>query len=151
MSQLPRLAQRRRGGRAWGAPRRAGMALLVSGALLGPTAVASAAFGSVTTQRAGEAIVAYLPIPTGRQVPVRTAALPADGAATSAFPAVAVSQKTDPLLPPLEASRPDGSIGRVVVVVLLGIVLALWFTLVAVVVRVNFASERRSSKPGTPV
>lgn len=93
--------------------------------------------GSATTDAAGVASLDYEPTWTGRQSLVASATNAAGttlGSATASFVAAGA---THPLAGSAEAVRPDGTIGRVVVGVLLAIVALLWIVLVAVVVRVR--------------
>lgn len=99
--------------------------------------------GTATTNAAGVATLTYRPTWTGRQALVATAVNAAGttlAAATTSFSATSASR---PLAGTLEAVRPDGTIGQATAGVLLTIVVVLWVTLIAVVVRVNLGLSLR--------
>jgi len=93
--------------------------------------------GSATTNAAGEAILTYRPTWTGGQALVATATSSAGTTIASAATTFSATSATHPFAGTVQAVRPDGTIGRAVVGVLLAIVAALWIALIAVVVRVN--------------
>jgi hypothetical protein len=93
--------------------------------------------GSAKTDASGSAHFSYEPTWTGAQHLVATAT-GASGStiatATTSFTALAA---VTPLANELQATRPDGGIGKVVVGTLLGIVVVLWIVLMTVLVRVR--------------
>ncbi|MHB1509434.1 MAG: hypothetical protein ACYCST_12265 [Acidimicrobiales bacterium] len=93
--------------------------------------------GSTTTDAKGEAIFTYEPTWTGRQELVASATDAAGTTLASTATSISVARATHGLALATEAVRPDGSIGRVVVAVLLAIVVLLWLVLVTVFVRVH--------------
>ena len=93
--------------------------------------------GSATTDAAGTARLDYDPTFTGRQALVATATDAAGNDLATATTSYTATAAAHPLAQTLEAVRPDGAIGHVVVGVLLGIVALLWIVLVSVVVRVH--------------
>lgn len=108
------------------------------------------ALGSAATDAAGEATLTYRPTWTGSQALVATATSPGGstlGPATASFTALSASH---PFAGTVEASRPDGVIGRWVAGVLLGVLAILWVTLVGVVVRAHLALGSRSGPEGGP-
>lgn len=92
--------------------------------------------GSATTDVNGEAIFTYEPTWTGRQELVGSATNAAGSTLAVATARVVATTATHPLAADTEALRPDGTIGRVVVGVLLATAALLWIVLLAVVVRV---------------
>lgn len=109
------------------------------------------ALGSATTDAAGEATLTYRPTWAGRQALVATATSPRGGTlgpATTSFTALSASH---PFTGSVEASRPDGVIGRWVAGVLLGVLALLWVTLVGLVVRVNLSLGPRPGPEGERV
>jgi hypothetical protein len=94
--------------------------------------------GSRTTNAAGVASLTYQPTWPGRQ---RLVASVTDAAGNAVAPvATTTFVATNPVTSStstLEAVRPDGMIGRVVVVVLLVMLALVWITLTSVVIRVN--------------
>ena len=104
--------------------------------------------GSATTDAAGEATLTYRPTWAGRQAFVATATSPGGstlGPVTTSFTALSA---THPFAGTLEASRPDGVIGRWVAGVLLGALALLWVALIGLVVRVNLALGSRHGPEG---
>ena len=93
--------------------------------------------GSATTDRAGEARLTYRPTFTGRQALVATATGTTGATIAAATTSYSAAAAVHPLAGTAEAVRPDGTIGQVVVGVLLGVVVLLWIVLVSVVVRVH--------------
>jgi hypothetical protein len=93
--------------------------------------------GSATTDRAGEARLTYRPTFTGRQALVATATGTTGATIAAATTSYSAPAAVHPLAGTAEAVRPDGTIGQVVVGVLLGVVVLLWIVLVSVVVRVH--------------
>ena len=93
--------------------------------------------GSATTDRAGEARLTYRPTFTGRQALVATATDTTGATIAAATTTYSAPAAVHPLAGTAEAVRPDGTIGQVVVGVLLGVVVLLWVVLVSVVVRVH--------------
>lgn len=103
------------------------------------------ALGTATTNAAGVATFIYRPTWTGRQALVATAANKAGSTLASATASFAATIASHPFAGTVQAARPDGTIGRVVAGVLLGIVAVLWIALIAVVVRVNLGLVRTRS------
>ena len=97
--------------------------------------------GSARTDAAGEAHLTYDPTFTGRQALVATATDAAGNSLATAAASYTATAAANPLAATAEAVRPDGTIGQVVVGVLLGIVALLWIVLVSVVVRVHRRTE----------
>ena len=93
--------------------------------------------GSATTNPKGEAAFTYEPTWTGRQALVASATNSSGTTLASATTAISVTSATHRSALATEAVRPDGSIGRVVVAVLLAIVVLLWIVLLTVFVRVH--------------
>lgn len=102
-----------------------------------------AELGSAVIGSTGEATFAYQPTWVGQQSFVAKAG--ASGQALSARTTFVAPTASDPAAAGPQAFRPDGSIGRFVVLALLLIVGAVWFTLVASVVRV--ALVMREGRP----
>ncbi|MGC8510821.1 MAG: hypothetical protein ACP5PB_08125 [Acidimicrobiales bacterium] len=92
--------------------------------------------GSTTTNATGVASVVYQPTWSGPQDFVATAVTPS-GTVLATTTLTVQATKTDPFAGSVESLRPDGIIGRWVVVALLTLLLAMWFALLAVVVRVQ--------------
>ncbi len=92
--------------------------------------------GSSTTNAAGVASDVYQPTWSGPQNFVATV-VSTSGAVVATTSLTVQAAKTDPFAGSVESLRPDGLIGRWVVVALLALLLAMWFTLLAVVVRVQ--------------
>jgi hypothetical protein len=92
--------------------------------------------GTATTDARGVATFTYRPTWAGRQelVATVTTAAGTEVGSTTAFTATSA---VHPFAGTVQAARPDGTIGRWVAGVLLGIVASLWVALIAVVVRVN--------------
>lgn len=103
--------------------------------------------GSATTDAAGEATLTYRPTWLGRQALVATATSPRGNTLGSAATSVTALSASHPFAGTVEASRPDGVIGRWVAGTLLAVLAVLWVTLVALVVRVNFGLGR-GPRPG---
>lgn len=97
--------------------------------------------GSATTDAAGEAHLTYDPTFAGRQALVATATDALGNSLATAATSYTATAAANPLAATAEAVRPDGTIGQVVVGVLLGIVALLWIVLVSVVVRVHRRTE----------
>ncbi len=96
--------------------------------------------GRATTDASGVAAFTYQPTWAGPTSFVATAAL---GGSTIAQGTLTASvARTDPFAGPINATRTDGLIGRWAVAVLLALVLAMWITLLALVVRVQQGSPR---------
>ncbi|MHB1785684.1 MAG: hypothetical protein ACYCS7_05970, partial [Acidimicrobiales bacterium] len=93
--------------------------------------------GWATTDDLGVASYTYHPTWTGRQSLVASATNAAGATLASATTSVAAASAAQPFAAGAEAVRPDGTIGRVVVGVLLAILALLWVVLVIVVVRVH--------------
>ncbi len=91
--------------------------------------------GTATTGASGVATVTYEPTWDGPQEFVASAQLPS-GSQLGPATATVSARATTGFVGTVEASRPDGTIGRWVVVGLLTLVGAVWVTLIAVVVRV---------------
>lgn len=83
------------------------------------------------------ATLAYRPTWTARQSFVATASDAAGATLASATASFVATSASHPFAGTVQALRPDGSIGRAVTGVLLGVVALLWIALLAVVVRVN--------------
>lgn len=92
--------------------------------------------GTANTGPTGDATVTYQPTWAGTQRFVATA-VDATGAPLATSALTVQAARTDPFAGPVESLRPDGLIGRWVVVVLLALVISVWITLLAVVVRVQ--------------
>jgi hypothetical protein len=92
--------------------------------------------GSSSTNAAGVASVVYQPTWSGPQNFVATV-VTSSGAVLGSTSLTVQATKTDPFAGSVESLRPDGLIGRWVVVALLTLLLAMWITLLAVVVRVQ--------------
>lgn len=99
--------------------------------------------GSSTTDAAGEAVLTYHPTWTGRQVLVATATSTASTTLASATTTYSAARAAHPFAGTVQAVRPDGTIGRAVVGVLLATVALLWIALISVVVRVNLGLTAR--------
>lgn len=92
--------------------------------------------GTAATGASGVATVTYQPTWNGPQEFVATAQAPS-GAQLGPATVTISSRATTGFSGTIEASRPDGAIGRWVVVGLLTLVAGVWVTLIAVVVRVQ--------------
>ncbi len=92
--------------------------------------------GSASTNASGVATIVYQPTWPGTQ---RFAATATDttGAVLASAALTVTAAQTDPFAGPVQSLRPDGLIGRWVVVVLLALVIGVWITLLALVVRVQ--------------
>lgn len=103
--------------------------------------------GTAITNAAGVASMTYQPTWAGTQ---RFVASAFDGSgaelATSSLSVQAL--RTDPFAGPVESLRPDGLLGRWVVVALLSLLIIVWITLLAVVVRVQQGPLPANEKPG---
>lgn len=91
--------------------------------------------GTATTGASGEASVSYQPTWNGPQEFVASAQSPSGGQLAPASITIS-ARATTGFTGTVEASRPDGAIGRWVVVGLLILVAGVWIALIAVVVRV---------------
>jgi len=92
--------------------------------------------GTATTNAAGVASIIYQPTWAGTQNFVATA-LDATGTPLATTSLSVNAARTDPFAGPVESLRPDGVIGRWVIVVLLSLVIGVWITLITLVVRVQ--------------
>ncbi len=92
--------------------------------------------GSSTTNAAGVATDVYQPTWSGSQNFVATVVAPG-GTVLASTSLTVQAAKTDPFAGSVQSLRPDGIIGRWVVVALLTLLLAMWITLLAVIVRVQ--------------
>jgi hypothetical protein len=92
--------------------------------------------GSSTTNAAGVATDVYQPTWSGPQNFVATVVAPS-GTVLATTSLTVQAAKTDPFAGSVQSLRPDGLIGRWVVVALLALLLAMWITLLAVIVRVQ--------------
>lgn len=92
--------------------------------------------GTTTTNAAGIATFVYQPTWKGLQSFVATA-VDSSGTVVASASVGVNAARTDPFAGAVEAVRPDGVIGRWVVVALLALVIWAWFTLIAIVVRVR--------------
>ncbi len=103
--------------------------------------------GSATTDAKGDATFTYEPTWTGRQELVASATDAAGTTLASGATSISAPHATHGLALATEAVRPDGSIGRVVVAVLLAVVVLLWLVLVTVFVRVHRGVGARPTEP----
>ncbi|MHB1711929.1 MAG: hypothetical protein ACYCV7_11085 [Acidimicrobiales bacterium] len=101
--------------------------------------------GTATTDAAGEAAFIYRPTWTGRQILVATATDTAGNTLASATTTLTAPSATYPFAGTVRSLRPDGTIGKAVVGVLLAIVVLVWIALIAVVVRVNHGLAARGA------
>ncbi len=92
--------------------------------------------GTASTDAAGVASITYQPTWAGTQRFVATA-VDGAGAALATSSLSVQAARTDPFAGPVQSLRPDGLIGRWVVVVLLALVIGVWITLLSLVVRVQ--------------
>ena len=92
--------------------------------------------GTAATDATGDASITYQPTWAGTQRFVATA-VDATGASLATSALTVQAARTDPFAGPVQSLRPDGLIGRWVVVVLLALVIGVWITLLALVVRVQ--------------
>jgi hypothetical protein len=92
--------------------------------------------GSASTNAAGVASITYQPTWAGTQRFVASA-VDSSGSALAASSLSVQALRTDPFAGPVESLRPDGLIGRWVVVALLSLLIGVWITLLALVVRVQ--------------
>lgn len=93
--------------------------------------------GSATTDAKGAATFAYQPTWTGPQHLVAVATNQAGLTLASGATELTAKAAEHPFAGTVEAVRPDGTIGQVVVGVLLAIIALVWIVLIAVVVRVH--------------
>ncbi|NNN00257.1 MAG: hypothetical protein HKL86_00315 [Acidimicrobiaceae bacterium] len=92
--------------------------------------------GSGTTNTAGVATITYQPTWAGTQNFVASAFDPS-GAVLATSSLSVQAARSDPFAGAVQSLRPDGLIGRWVVFVLLALVIGVWITLLALVVRVQ--------------
>ena len=92
--------------------------------------------GTATTNAAGVASIIYQPTWAGTQN-FAASALDSSGAVLATTSLTVQAARTDPFAGAVESLRPDGLIGRWVVLVLLSLVVGVWLTLIALVVRVQ--------------
>lgn len=92
--------------------------------------------GSATTNAVGVASVTYQPTWAGTQNFVASA-VDNSGAVLASSSLTVQAARTDPFAGAVQSLRPDGLIGRWVVLVLLALVIGVWITLLALVVRVQ--------------
>ncbi len=92
--------------------------------------------GSSSTDAAGVATDVYQPTWSGSQNFVATV-VTSTGAVLATTSLTVQAAKTDPFAGSVQSLRPDGLIGRWVVVALVTLLLLMWITLLAVVVRVQ--------------
>ena len=92
--------------------------------------------GTATTDSAGVASITYQPTWAGTQNFVASA-LDGSGAVLATASLAVQAARTDPFAGAVQSLRPDGLIGRWVVLVLLSLVIGMWLTLIALVVRVQ--------------
>ncbi len=92
--------------------------------------------GTGTTNAAGVASITYQPTWAGTQNFVASA-LDSSGSVLATTSLSVQAARTDPFAGAVESLRPDGLIGRWVVLVLLALVIGVWITLLALVVRVQ--------------
>lgn len=103
--------------------------------------------GTATTNRSGVAVLAYQPTWSGRQdLQASVGSVP--GAAQIRATTSIVATATDPFGGTVEATRPDGMIGRWVVAALLALLVFVWVTLFTLVARVRRGSPRSFSPNG---
>ena len=102
--------------------------------------------GTAVTNATGVASMTYQPTWAGTQ---RFVASAFDGTgtelATSSLSVQAL--RTDPFAGPVQSLRPDGILGRWVVVALLSLLIIVWITLLAAVVRVQQGPVQTNEKP----
>jgi hypothetical protein len=92
--------------------------------------------GSAPTNAAGVATITYQPTWAGTQHFVASA-VDNTGSEFATSSLTIHAARTDPFAGAVQSLRPDGLIGRWVVVVLLAMVIGVWITLLALVVRVQ--------------
>ncbi len=92
--------------------------------------------GTATTNAAGVASIVYQPTWAGAQN-FEASALDSTGAVLATTSLTVQAARTDPFAGAVESLRPDGLIGRWTVLVLLALVIGVWLTLIALVVRVQ--------------
>ena len=92
--------------------------------------------GSATTNAAGVASITYQPTWAGTQN-FEASAVDSSGTVLATSSLTVQAARTDPFAGAVESLRPDGLIGRWVVLVLLALVIGVWLTLIALVVRVQ--------------
>ena len=92
--------------------------------------------GTATTNAAGLASITYQPTWAGTQNFVASAQ-DGSGAVLATTSLTVQAARTDPFAGAVQSLRPDGLIGRWVVFVLLSLVIGVWLTLIALVVRVQ--------------
>lgn len=92
--------------------------------------------GSGTTNAAGVAAITYQPTWAGTQNFVASA-LDNSGSVLASSSLTVQAARSDPFAGAVQSLRPDGLIGRWVVLVLLALVIGVWLTLLALVVRVQ--------------
>lgn len=92
--------------------------------------------GSAPTSAAGVAVITYQPTWAGTQNFVASA-LSRTGSVLASSSLTVDAARTDPFAGAVQSLRPDGLIGRWVVLVLLALVIGVWVTLLALVVRVQ--------------
>ncbi len=97
--------------------------------------------GATTANAAGDARLSYAPTFSGRQALVATATDAAGDTLATAATSYMATAAVHPLAASAEATRPDGTIGKVVVGVLLALVVLMWIILVTVVARVQRRPE----------
>lgn len=101
--------------------------------------------GTATTDGHGLATLSYVPSWRGRQELEASVADSSGNTLAEASTSYLAGAATAPLLAGAEAVRPDGTIGQVVVGVLLAIVAVLWIVLASVVVRLHRSSGPRTA------
>ncbi|NNN09428.1 MAG: hypothetical protein HKL85_09585 [Acidimicrobiaceae bacterium] len=92
--------------------------------------------GSTTANSAGLATFTYQPTWAGTQNFVASA-VGSSGSVLATSSLTVQAARTDPFAGAVQSLRPDGLIGRWVVLVLLALVIGVWITLLALVVRVQ--------------
>ena len=92
--------------------------------------------GTETTDTAGVATIVYQPTWAGTQN-FTASAVDSSGAVLATTSLTVQAARTDPFAGAVESLRPDGLIGRWTVLVLLALVIGVWLTLIALVVRVQ--------------
>lgn len=97
--------------------------------------------GSGVTNAAGVATFTYQPTWAGTQNFVASA-LDASGSVLASSSLRVQAARTDPFAGAVQSLRPDGLIGRWVILVLLALVIGVWITLLALVVRVQQGPAR---------
>lgn len=97
--------------------------------------------GSGVTNADGVATFTYQPTWAGTQNFVASA-LDASGSVLASSTLKVQAARTDPFAGAVQSVRPDGLIGRWVILVLLALVIGVWITLLALVVRVQQGPAR---------